>query len=53
MRRAEIAGRAADEGVAIAREIVAAIRPMVQGIQISTAADAVPTALAVIQAVEV
>ncbi len=53
MRRAEIAGRAAEEGVAIAREIVAAIRPMVQGIQISTAADAVPTALAVIQAVEV
>jgi methionine synthase I (cobalamin-dependent)/5,10-methylenetetrahydrofolate reductase len=53
MRKAEISGRAADEGIAIAREIVAAIRPMVQGIQISTAADAVPTALAVMQAVEV
>ena len=53
MRKAEIAGRAADEGISIAREIVAAIRPMVQGIQISTAADAVHTALAVMQAVEV
>ena len=53
MRKAEIGERAADEGISIAREIVAAIRPMVQGIQISTAADAVHTALAVIQAVEV
>ena len=53
MRKAEIGGRAADEGISIAREIVAAIRPMVQGIQISTAADAVHTALAVMQAVEV
>ena len=53
MRKAEMADRAADEGIAIAREIVAAVRPMVQGIQISTALDAVPTALAVMQAVEV
>jgi homocysteine S-methyltransferase len=53
MRKAEMAGRAVDEGIAIAREIVAAVRPMVQGIQISTALDAVPTALAVMQAVEV
>ncbi len=34
MRRAEAAGRAADEGLAIAREIVAELRPMVQGLQI-------------------
>jgi homocysteine S-methyltransferase len=53
MRKAEMAGRAGEEGIAIAREIVAAVRPMVQGIQISTALDAVPTALAVMQAVEV
>jgi homocysteine S-methyltransferase len=53
MRRAEVAGRAAEEGLTIAREIVAAIRPMVQGIQISTAAGAVQSALAVMQAVEV
>jgi len=34
MRRAEAAGHAADEGLAIAREIVADLRPMVQGLQI-------------------
>ena len=50
MRRAEDAGTAAAEGLAIAREVVAAIRPMVQGIQISTAAGAVDVALAVIEA---
>jgi homocysteine S-methyltransferase len=49
MRRAEVAGRAAEEGLTIAREIVAVIRPMVQGIQISTAAGAVQSALAVMQ----
>jgi homocysteine S-methyltransferase len=53
MQRAEVAGTAAEEGLVIAREIVAAVRPMVQGIQISTAAGAVQSALAVIQAVEV
>jgi homocysteine S-methyltransferase len=53
MRKAEMSDRATEEGIAIAREIVAAVRPMVQGIQISTALDAVPTALAVMQAVEV
>jgi len=36
MRRAETAGRAAEEGLAIAREIAAAVRPMVQGLQIET-----------------
>ena len=37
MARAEADGRAAAEGLAIAREIAAQIRPLVQGIQISTA----------------
>ena len=52
MRRAEEAGRAAAEGLAIAREVVADIRPFVQGIQISTAAGAVEAALEVVQAAE-
>jgi homocysteine S-methyltransferase len=51
MRRAEADGRAADEGLAIAREIAAEIRPLVQGIQISTAPRAVDSALEVIAAV--
>jgi homocysteine S-methyltransferase len=51
MRQAEAAGRAAAEGIAIAREVAADIRPLVQGIQISTAAGAVATALAVMEAV--
>jgi homocysteine S-methyltransferase len=53
MRRAETAGRAAAEGIAIAREIAAAVRPRVQGIQIATAAGAVESALSVMEAVEV
>jgi homocysteine S-methyltransferase len=48
MARAEADGRAAAEGLAIAREIAAEIRPLVQGIQISTAAGSVETALGVI-----
>ena len=51
MRRAEADGRAGDEGLAIAREIAAEVRPLVQGIQISTAPRAVDTALEVIAAV--
>jgi methionine synthase I (cobalamin-dependent)/5,10-methylenetetrahydrofolate reductase len=51
MRRADAAGRAADEGLAIAREIAAEVRPLVQGVQISTAPKAVEMALAVIDAV--
>jgi homocysteine S-methyltransferase len=50
MARAEAGGGAAAEGLAIAREIAAEIRPMVQGIQISTAAGSVGTALGVIEA---
>jgi homocysteine S-methyltransferase len=52
MRRADAAGHARAEGIAIARETLAAIRPMVRGVQISTAAGAVETALTVMEAVE-
>ena len=51
MRRAESAGRGAAEGLVIAREIAAEIRPLVQGLQISTAAGAIEGALDVIEAV--
>ena len=51
MRQAEAGGRATDEGLAIAREIAAEVRPLVQGVQISTAPKAVDMALAVIDAV--
>jgi homocysteine S-methyltransferase len=47
MRRAESDGRAAAEGILIARELVAEIRPLVQGLQISTAAGALDSALQV------
>jgi homocysteine S-methyltransferase len=50
MRRAEAAGRAAAEGLTIAREIAAEIRPLVQGLQITTATGSAETALAVIEA---
>jgi homocysteine S-methyltransferase len=51
MRRADAAGQARAEGLAIAREVAAGLRPLVQGIQISTAAGAVETALEVVEAV--
>jgi homocysteine S-methyltransferase len=50
MRRAEAAGRAAAEGLAIASEIAAELRPHVHGIQISTAAGAIDSALGVMKA---
>jgi homocysteine S-methyltransferase len=50
LRRADASGGVAAEGLAIATEIAAAIRPHVQGIQISTSTTAIDTALAVIQA---
>ena len=50
MRRAEAAGRARAEGLALASEIVSAVRPYVQGIQISTAAGAIDSALGVMKA---
>jgi methionine synthase / methylenetetrahydrofolate reductase(NADPH) len=51
MRHAEEAGRAQAEGLAIARAIAAEVRPLVQGMQISTAAGASEAALQVIEAV--
>ena len=50
MRRADASGRAAEEGFAIAREIAAQIRPLVQGMQISTAPKAIDMALGLIEA---
>jgi methionine synthase / methylenetetrahydrofolate reductase(NADPH) len=50
MRHAESEGRAQAEGVLIAREVAAEIRPLVQGLQISTAAGAVDAALQVMEA---
>ena len=49
LERAEASGRAAAEGLAIASEIAAVIRPHVQGIQISTSTGAIESALAMIQ----
>ncbi|MBA3639393.1 MAG: methylenetetrahydrofolate reductase, partial [Acidobacteria bacterium] len=50
MREAERDGRAAQEGLAIASELAAGVRPYVQGIQISTAVGAVESALGVMKA---
>ena len=50
LARAEASGSAAEEGLAIASEIAAAIRPAVQGIQISTSSGAIASAFSVIQA---
>ena len=50
MRRAESAGGAAQEGLAIASEIVSAVRRHVQGIQISTAAGALDSTLGIMKA---
>ena len=49
MRRADGDGRAAEEGLAIAREIAAEVRPLVQGLQISTAPRAIDMALELIE----
>ena len=49
MRQAEAAGRAAEEGLAIASEVVAGVRPHVQGLQISTAAGALESALGIMK----
>jgi 5,10-methylenetetrahydrofolate reductase len=51
IRRAEEEGRAAEEGLAIARETAAAIRPLVRGVQISTAPKALEMVFGVIEAV--
>ena len=49
MRRADAKGHAAAEGLAIAREIAAEIRPLVQGIQISSSGESIESALGVIR----
>jgi homocysteine S-methyltransferase len=49
MRRAESAGRAAEEGLAICREIAIELRPRVQGMQISASAGAVERVLSVLE----
>jgi homocysteine S-methyltransferase len=51
MRLAEEADRSAAEGMAIAREIAAEVRPLVQGMQISTATGRIEAALGLIEAV--
>jgi len=48
MRRADGAAAAAAEGIAIARSIALELRPMVQGIQVSTPAGDADVALAVL-----
>jgi homocysteine S-methyltransferase len=48
MRRADGAGAAAREGIAIAREIASALRGSVQGVQISTPSGDVETALGIL-----
>jgi hypothetical protein len=52
MRDAEGKGRAAEEGLAIARDIATQIRPLVQGVLISTTLKSIDMALGVIDAVE-
>jgi methionine synthase I (cobalamin-dependent)/5,10-methylenetetrahydrofolate reductase len=51
MRRAEAGGRAAAEGLSIACEIAAEVRPLVRGVQISASADAIEIVLGVMKAV--
>jgi homocysteine S-methyltransferase len=53
MRQADAAGRAAAEGLSIAREIAAKIRPLVQGVQISAVGESIENALGVMDAVGV
>jgi homocysteine S-methyltransferase len=48
MRRADGHHAAAAEGIAIARELAGALRPSVQGIQVSTASGNIDAALAVV-----
>src|SRR6266545_282005 len=51
MRKADANGRARDEGLTIAREIAVEIRPLVQGVQISTAPKAIEMALGLIESI--
>jgi methionine synthase / methylenetetrahydrofolate reductase(NADPH) len=51
MRQAEASGRAAAEGIAIAREVAGALRGLVQGLQISASAavDPLPAVMGVLE----
>jgi homocysteine S-methyltransferase len=51
MRAADEAGRAPEEGVAVARELVAAVRPFVSGVQIGTAGRRFSSILGVVEAI--
>ena len=51
MRRAEEAGQAREEGLAIARELVGELAGRVQGLQITVASGAVDSALQVLEAI--
>ena len=51
MRRAEDAGRARDEGLAMARELVAELAGRVQGVQVTVSSGAVDAALRVLDAI--
>jgi homocysteine S-methyltransferase len=53
MRAAEEAGRARDEGLLIARELVAELSGRVQGLQITVPSGAFETAVRVLDAIEV
>jgi methionine synthase / methylenetetrahydrofolate reductase(NADPH) len=53
MRQAENAGRARDQGLAIARELVAEVAGRVQGLQVTIASGALESALQVLHALEV
>jgi homocysteine S-methyltransferase len=53
MKTAEAAGRARDEGLAIARELVAELAGRVQGLQVTVASGAVDAALRVLEAIHV
>jgi len=49
MRRADADGRAGEEGLAIARDIMAAVRPLVQGVQLSPSPRGLDLALGLIE----
>ncbi len=51
MRNAEDAGRARDEGLVIARELVSELAGRVQGLQVTVASGAVDSALQVLEAI--
>jgi len=51
MRVADEAGRAPEEGLAIARELVAAVRPFVSGVQVGTAGRQFSSILGVVEAI--